>query len=137
MNAYLEEFLPDTEGQETVLLSADEIMDIIYSIPCPPRGKTRINEEGFNYADSTIKEMTDFFETREEKLEPKEKEKNLLQLPRNLRIRSPPRKKNEKTSTPLSKKYFVEHRTMKRYCNFHRKCSHSKDKSMDLRAMKN
>ena len=28
-------------------------------------------EQGFNYADSTIKEMTDFFETSVENLEPK------------------------------------------------------------------
>ena len=32
-------------------------------------------EQGFNYADSTIKEMTDFFETRVENLEPKEEKK--------------------------------------------------------------
>ena len=30
LNAYLEEFPPDTEGQETVHLSADESMEIIY-----------------------------------------------------------------------------------------------------------
>ena len=30
LNAYLEEFPPDTEGQETAPLSADEIMNIIY-----------------------------------------------------------------------------------------------------------
>ena len=30
LNAYLEEFLPHTEGQETAPLPADEIMDIIY-----------------------------------------------------------------------------------------------------------
>ena len=32
-------------------------------------------EEGINYTSSTIKEMTDFFETRVENLEPKEKKK--------------------------------------------------------------
>ena len=32
-------------------------------------------EQGFNYADSTIKEMRDFFETRVENLEPKEENK--------------------------------------------------------------
>ena len=30
LNAYLEEFPPDTEGQETVPLPTDKIMDIIY-----------------------------------------------------------------------------------------------------------
>ena len=32
-------------------------------------------EQGFNYADSTIKEMIDFFQTRVEKLEPKKDQK--------------------------------------------------------------
>ena len=32
-------------------------------------------EQGFNYVDSTIKEMTDFFETREKSLEPIEERK--------------------------------------------------------------
>ena len=32
-------------------------------------------KQGFNYADSTIKEMTDYFETRVENLEPKEEKK--------------------------------------------------------------
>ena len=32
-------------------------------------------EQGFNYADSTIKEMSDWFETRVENLEPKEEKK--------------------------------------------------------------
>ena len=63
LNAYLEEFPPDTDGQETAPLSADEIMDIIYhSIPTP--WKNKMIEQGFNYADLTIKEMSDFFETR-------------------------------------------------------------------------
>ena len=32
-------------------------------------------EQGFNYTDSTIKEITDFFEPRVENLEPKEENK--------------------------------------------------------------
>ena len=40
LNAYLEEFPPDTEGQETAPLSADEIMDIIYhSMPTTWKNK--------------------------------------------------------------------------------------------------
>ena len=31
LNVYLEEFPPDTEGQETASLPADEIMDIMYN----------------------------------------------------------------------------------------------------------
>ena len=40
LNAYLEEFPPDIEGQETTPLPADEIMDIIYHF-MPTTWKTR------------------------------------------------------------------------------------------------
>ena len=40
LNAYLEVFPPDTDGQETVPLPADEIMDIIYH-SMPTTWKTR------------------------------------------------------------------------------------------------
>ena len=73
-NAYLEDFPPDRKGQETAHLPADEIMDIIYHSMHIIR-KNEMIEQGFNYVDSTIKEMTDFFETREENLEPKEDKK--------------------------------------------------------------
>ena len=53
LNAYLEDFLPDTEGQENVPLSADEIMDIIYHT-MPITWKNKMIEQGFNYADSTM-----------------------------------------------------------------------------------
>ena len=35
-------------------------------------------DQGFNYADSTIKEMTDFFQTRVENLEPQGDKKILM-----------------------------------------------------------
>ena len=50
-------------------------------------------EQGFNYTDSTVREMTEFLETRVENLEPKEDKKNLQQLPRNPRISKSIRKK--------------------------------------------
>ena len=37
--------------------------------------ENKMIEQGFNYAASTIKEMTDFFETRVENLEPKKDKK--------------------------------------------------------------
>ena len=100
MNAYLEEFPPDKEGQETAPLPADDIMDIIYhSMPTP--WKNKMIKKGINYADSTMKEMTGFFETRVENLEPKENEKNLWQLPRKQKTRKALRSANEKTLTPV------------------------------------
>ena len=64
--------------------------------------KNKINEKSFNYIDSTVKEMTAFFGTRVENLEPKEDRKNLPHLPKNTRIRSPPRKEKGKTPTHVS-----------------------------------
>ena len=40
--------------------------------------KNKVIEQGFNYADSCIKEMTDFFETRVENLKPKEEKKKIF-----------------------------------------------------------
>ena len=68
-NAYLEEFPPDTEGQQTVPLLAGEIMDIICH-SMTTTWKNKMIEHGYNYTDSTVKEMTKFFETRVENLEP-------------------------------------------------------------------
>ena len=96
LNAYLEEIMADTDGQETAPLPANEIMDTIYH-SMPTKWKNKIFDQGFYHADSTIKEMTDFFETRVEKLEPKEEKKNLQQLPR--KPRNPPRKGKGKTPT--------------------------------------
>ena len=74
LNAYLEDFPPDTEGQETVPLPADQIMEIIYH-SMPTTWKNKMIEESFNCADSTIKQMTAFFETSVENLGPKEEKK--------------------------------------------------------------
>ena len=81
MNDFLEEFPPDAEGQETAPLPADEIVDIIYH-SMATTWENKMIEHAFNNLDSTIKEMTDFFETRVVKLGPKEDKKNLQQLPR-------------------------------------------------------
>ena len=76
MNAYLEDSPPDTEGQETAHLPADEIMDMIYQSMLT-MWKNKIIEQGFKYTDSAIKEMTDCFETRVKKLKSRKKRKNL------------------------------------------------------------
>ena len=69
LNAYTK-FSSDTEGQETVPLPADEIMDIIYH-SMPTIWKNKMIEQSFNYVDCTVKEMSDLFETRVENLKPK------------------------------------------------------------------
>ena len=74
LNAYLAEFLPDIEGKKSQFLSADEIMDIIYQ-SMPTTWKNKMIGQGFHYADSTVKEMTNFFEARVKSLEAKENKK--------------------------------------------------------------
>ena len=61
-------------AKKTAPLPADEIMDIIYH-SMPITWKNRMIEQGLIYADSTIKEMADFFETGVKNLEPKEEKK--------------------------------------------------------------
>ena len=60
LNICLAEFPPDTEGQETAPLPLDKIMDIIYH-SISTSWKNKMIDQGINYADSNIKEMTDFF----------------------------------------------------------------------------
>ena len=81
MSGYLEEFPPDTEGQVTEPLSIDEIMDIIYH-SMPATWENKMIKLGFKYVDSTMKEMTDFFEIRVENFKCRKTRKNLLQSPR-------------------------------------------------------
>ena len=77
LHAYLEKLPPDTERQETAPLPVDEIICIIYH-SVPTKWNIKMIEQGFNYADSTIQEMTNFFETRVENLEPKEEKKKIF-----------------------------------------------------------
>ena len=57
-----------------VLLFTEEIMDIIYPF-IPTIWKNKTIEQGFNYSNSIIREMTDFFEIRIENLELQEDRK--------------------------------------------------------------
>ena len=97
---YFEEFPPDTEGQETTLLSADEIMEIIYH-SIPTTWKNKMIEQDINYLDFNVKEMTDFFETKVENLEPKEDKKKALATAKKAK-KKVSRRANKKTLTRMS-----------------------------------
>ena len=135
LNAYLEEFLPDTEGQEIAPLFADEIMDIIYH-SMPNTWKNKMIEQGFNYADSTIKKMTDFFETRVENLKPKEEKKKSSAVAKKPTKKAKKRKREDSISSVVeSSDESTEARSSSnKYCILHGKCSHSTDSCKDLRA---
>ena len=71
-------------------------MDIIYH-SMTIIWKIKMIEQGFNHADSTIKEISDFFKIGVENLEPKEDKKNLQQLPRNPSTRKSRRNATKQT----------------------------------------
>ena len=95
-------------------------------------------EQGFNYADPTIKEMTDFFETMVENSEPKEdKKKCSAASKKNLKKSHKKRKREDSDSSVIesSKESTEARRQIRKYCILHGKCSHSTDNCKDLRAM--
>ena len=128
LNAYLEECPPNKEGQEIVSLIADEIMDIIYH-SIPTSRKNNMIEQCFNYVDSTIKEMTDFFETRVENLEPKEEKKRSSAAAEKSKTSRKKRKRDDSDSSVVesSEEDTQARRPIKKYCILHGKCSHSTD----------
>ena len=91
------DFPPDIEGQENAPLSADDIMDIIYH-SMPTTWKNTMIEQGINYENSTVKEMSDFFKI----WNPKNMRNNHLKSPRKINRRKPSRKEKEVTLTQVS-----------------------------------
>ena len=94
-------------------------------------------EQGFNYADSTIKEMTNFYETRVAKLEPKEDRRKSSATSKKTNKAHTKRKREDSDSSVVepSEESTEARRPTRKYCILHRKCSHSTDNCKDLRAM--
>ena len=104
-----------SKGQETAPLPADEIMNIIYH-SMPTTWKNKMIEQGFNYADSTIKEMTDFFETRVENLEPKEDRKKSSVASKKNKKSTKKRKREDFNSSVVESREMIKYsRSNKRY----------------------
>ena len=133
LNAYVEELPPDIEGQETALLPADEIMDIVYHFMFTT-WENKMIEQGFNYSDSTIQGKTDLFETRVENLEPKAKKSSTFAKKLIYKKFTKKKKKEDSDSSVVesSEESSVESRPIKKYCTLYGKCSHSTDKCKDL-----
>ena len=110
-------------------------------IPCPPRGKNKMIEQGFCYADSTIKETTDFFKTRVENLELKEEMKNSSAVAKKSNnIKSTKKRKREDSDLSIvesREKFSLERLSNRKYCILHGKCNHSTDNCKDLCEMIN
>ena len=96
-------------------------------------------EQGFNYADSTTKDMTHFFETRVENLEPKEDRKKISVAAKKSKNAHKKRKREDSDSIVVgsSKESTKAQRPTRKYCILHGKCSHPTNNCKDLRAMIN
>ena len=97
-------------------------------------------EQGFNYADSTVKKMTNFFKTRKEKLDPKQNKKSSAASKKIKEKKSSKEWKKvdyDSNAVDSSEEISLEFKSNKKYCFLHRKCSHSIDNCKDLRDMIN
>ena len=114
-------------------------MDIIYH-SMPTTWEKKMIEQDFNYADSTIKERTDFFEIRVENLEPKEEKKKSSADTKKSKKKSAKKRKQEDSDSSIvesSEESTVDHRPNRKYYILHCKYSHSIDNYKDLYAMIN
>ena len=138
LSAYLGQFLPDTEAQQTSPLPADEIMDIIYH-SMTTTWKNKMIEQGFIYADSTIKEKSDLFDTRVKNMEPKEDKKKSSAAAKKVKNSTNKRKRKDSNSSVVEfrKESTEACRPIKKDCILHGICSHSMDSCKDLHAMVN
>ena len=96
-------------------------------------------EQSFNYTDSTIKEMIDFYETRVENLEPKEEKKKSSAAAKKAKKSYKKRKREDSNSNVVepSEENIESRCPSKKYYILHGKYSHSIDSYKDLRAMVN
>ena len=82
-------------------------------------------EQDLNDADSTVKEMTDFSETRVENLEPKENKETSSAAAKKLKDKKSIKKRKQEDSDSSviesSKDSSVEHRPVNKYCILHGK----------------
>ena len=134
LNVYLEEFPPDTEGRETESLPTHEIMGSIYH-SMPTAWENKMIEHGFNNVDSTLKEMTDFIETRVENLEPKEEKKKSSAATKKSKNKKSTKNRKRVESyyrvVESSEELSVKHKPVKKYCIIHGIFSHTTGKCKD------
>ena len=132
MSVYEGEFPLDTEGQENAPLP---VMGIIYILSLP-RGKKMI-EQRFNYAVSTAKEMTDFFETRVETESHVKTRISLLQPLKEEKKALKRRKYDESNSSEVesSEESFLNHWPVRKYNILHGENSHTTGNCKDQWAL--
>ena len=135
LNRYLPYFLPDCIGQMVTALSDNKVKEILYHTMSNPWRK-KMTEQWYNYLDRSIQEMSGFFETRIESLETSAPPPAIRSLTREKK------KKNSKKWKAVSfedfdKGYSDNEKPSSRkiFCQYHGKCSHSKDENTTLKTL--
>ena len=94
-------------------------------------------EQGFNYADTINKEMTDIFETKVDNLEPKKDKKKSSAAAKKSLKKAKKRKRQDSNSSVVesSEERTEASRPSQKSFILHSKCSHFTDSFKDLRAL--
>ena len=123
LNAYLANFPPDWAGQTVNPIPADNVKEILYHT-MPNTWKKKMVEQGYNYLDSSIQQMTEFFETR---VENQEKSNSKKESKKNQGKQNHKKNKKRKHSS-----YGVSENmnsqgseTGKTFCQYHGMCGHT------------
>ena len=126
LNAFLAYFLPDRVGQTVNPFPEDDVKEIRYHA-MPNTWKKKMVEQGYNYLDTSIQEMAEFFETRVENLEKfdskKESKKN--QEKQNNKKNKKNKKGKHSHNSVSENRNSQGSETGKKYCQYHGRCGHT------------
>ena len=121
LNAHLAYFPPDSSGQSVNPLPEDEVKEILYHT-MPNMWKKKMVEQGYNYIDGSIQNMTEFFETRIANLERFDSKKDSNKE----KINNKANKKGKHSNNNVSdRKNSQGTETGKKYCQYQCTCGHS------------
>ena len=129
LNKYLLYFLQNRPDQLVTSLPDDDIKEILYHA-MPNMWENKMAEQGYNYLDSPIHSMAEFFETGIENLEKK--------IP--LSVTSKNKKKSKKGSKKRKSVTFgdAENENSEdehNFCQYHDMCGHTTDEYTTLKAL--
>ena len=116
-------------------LPDDEVKEILYHA-IPNSWRKIMTEQGYNFLDRSIQEMSGFFETRVENLETPAPPPAVRSLTRKKKKKNSKKRKavsfedSDKDSSDDEKPS-----SRKKFCQYHGKCSHSTDECTTLKAL--
>lgn len=124
LNAYLAFFPPDRQGQVVEPLPEDDIKEILYHA-MPNTWKRKMIEQGYNYLNSSIQQMTEFFETRVENLEKFDSKKESKKHQGGNSNHKKNKKRKHSNSSVSESRNSQSSETGKKFCQYHGTCGHT------------